>query len=155
MVPFWCPLEIKTDDSIIWTNPLPNFILYSRPVCLVREKEKRAYLNILNRTYQIFMKWKLFPAANNGYNLNVHTEISMINGRMADILRFRFLQAPYLVSGQTHTWSELNTYVKVDIANVKEEVITNIKSKSKFVVDSPDSNAETQIQVKLLRSLLL
>ena len=44
------------------------------------------------------------------------------------------------MSGQTHTWSESNAYVKDAITNAKDEVITSIKSKCKFLVDSPDAN---------------
>ena len=38
---FWCPLQIEVDSKIVWENPIPNSILYSRPILLVREKEDR------------------------------------------------------------------------------------------------------------------
>ena len=38
---FWCPLEVKIGDEVIWTNPVPGSISYTRPVCLLRGKEER------------------------------------------------------------------------------------------------------------------
>ena len=39
IVAFWCPLELKLGDNILWTNNVPNSTLFSRPVCLMRTKE--------------------------------------------------------------------------------------------------------------------
>ena len=37
---FWSPLEIfSANQNLLWNNPLPNSILFARPVFLVREKE--------------------------------------------------------------------------------------------------------------------
>ena len=44
---FWCPLTIKLNDSIVWSNILPNSTMYSRPLCLMREKENRE--SVLNQ----------------------------------------------------------------------------------------------------------
>ena len=29
---FWCPLEIKNGDNVIWCNPVPNSVHYACPV---------------------------------------------------------------------------------------------------------------------------
>ena len=38
---FWCPLQLKANDEVVWENPLPNSTLYCRPVCLMGGKETR------------------------------------------------------------------------------------------------------------------
>ena len=43
----------------------------------------------------------------------------------------------HLVSGQTHTWSESNPRVKDAVKAAKQEVITHIRTKCGFLVDSP------------------
>ena len=36
---FWCPLELKVNDKVLWTNPRPNSTLHAHTVCLMRDKE--------------------------------------------------------------------------------------------------------------------
>ena len=38
---FWCPLSVTLNEKIIWSNKLSNSALFSRPLCLLREKENR------------------------------------------------------------------------------------------------------------------
>ena len=86
---FWCPLEVKANDTIIWTNPLPNSILYTRPVCLMREKENR--ISILQHFQPYIAELKSLETEhiqlNGEHNVNVITEVSMIDGKMTDFLQ--------------------------------------------------------------------
>ena len=38
---YWCPLEVRTGDDVVWKNPLPNSIIYTRPICIMSAKETR------------------------------------------------------------------------------------------------------------------
>ena len=46
---FWpCQFQVGTED--VWCNPVPNSVLYSRPLCIVRVRESRE--TILGSTFQ-------------------------------------------------------------------------------------------------------
>ena len=97
---FWCPLKIDIEELPVWTNHLPNSTLYARPVCLMREKET---CETVQDHFKPFMdklaglENDLIPLTTNQCcvngprevvsNLNVVTEISMIDGKMADIIQ--------------------------------------------------------------------
>ena len=36
---FWCPLEISSGKTTLWTNPLPNLILFELFVLSVKKQE--------------------------------------------------------------------------------------------------------------------
>ena len=40
------PLEMKCNEEVIWTNPVPNSAAFSRPVSLCRAKEERSVLEV-------------------------------------------------------------------------------------------------------------
>lgn len=94
---FWCPLQVEHNHDIIWKNPIPNSILYARPVCLLRGKEDRETVTehfkpIMDQLTVIENEPILFnvPISDNVFNScsgNVVTEVSMIDGKMADILQ--------------------------------------------------------------------
>ena len=98
---FWCPLHIYCGEVLLWTNPLPNSILYARPVCLLREKENR---ETVLKHFKPFMdklagmENELIPitttqsCSNNGTMEvvcpgKIVTELSMIDGKMADLIQ--------------------------------------------------------------------
>lgn len=89
---FWCPLEVKQGSELIWTNPTPNSILYARPICLMREKESRE--SVLEHFSQFMTELVEMENGNlnvtvneEPYNLDISTEFSMCDGKMASILQ--------------------------------------------------------------------
>lgn len=88
---FWCPLVIEHNNQEIWRNPLPNSIVYARPVCLVREKETRD--NLLTHFKPILDEAKLLENSfdivvkNTEVQLKVKTEISMVDCKMVSLLQ--------------------------------------------------------------------
>ena len=86
---FWCPLHIYRGDEVLWTNPFPNSILYARPVCLVREKETRESVDDHFKPYmdQLNDLQKGFVQINNEFSAKVVTELSMMDGKMVDLVQ--------------------------------------------------------------------
>ena len=88
---FWCPLSVTMNGKVIWTNELPNSTLFCRPLCLIREKETRA--SVLEHFKPYIDSAHLFEEQNKvlindtEVNLSVHTELSMIDGKMVDIIQ--------------------------------------------------------------------
>ncbi len=88
---FWCPLEVKIGEDVIWTNILPNSVLYARPICLIRAKENRQ--SVAEHFKPIITQLKqLEDGASISLNsqdvtLSLNAEVSMIDGKMADILQ--------------------------------------------------------------------
>lgn len=88
---FYCPLSISVDGDCIWENPVSNSIAFTRPVCLMRAKETRLtieehfkeYTDVLGELNVL----ALLPRPSNRSFFSFHTEISMIDGKMADILQ--------------------------------------------------------------------
>ena len=31
---FWCPLSVSINEEVIWSNKVPNSVLFCRPLCL-------------------------------------------------------------------------------------------------------------------------
>ena len=92
---FWCPLQVDVDSKTIWKNPLPNSIVYSRPLFLVREKEDRASLKKHFRPYIVESK-KLedvhesvlsIKGHQSNVILQVSSELSMIDGKVVDAIQ--------------------------------------------------------------------
>ena len=89
---YWCPLKIRIGDVVVWQNPLPNSIVYARPICIMRAKETRdvikehfkPFMDVLHglesEPVPLQLKVPSIP-------MKIHTEISMIDGKMADILQ--------------------------------------------------------------------
>ena len=85
---FWCPLEIKDgSDNIIWTNPVPNSILFCRPVDLLRGKENNATVEkYFKPTLDRIKEHRYTPLQFGDVQIYDQTEVSMIDGKMAAIL---------------------------------------------------------------------
>jgi hypothetical protein len=86
---FWCPLEIKdSKNQVIWTNPTPNSITFARPVILVKAKETRESVKeYFKATLSQLPKNETQPIlSKNGLQIFVKTEISMVDGKMVDLL---------------------------------------------------------------------
>ena len=88
---FWCPLSINVNNKCVWYNILPNSIMYSRPLCLLREKESREsvlehfkpYIDEIHK-----MEAEDVITLNSKPQLvSAHTELSMIDGKMADYIQ--------------------------------------------------------------------
>ena len=89
---FWSPLILKMDNEVVWENPLPNSILYCRPVCLIREKENKEsifkhFKLIIDTAVNIERNGLLLEYAGSSIPLNINIEISMVDGKMVDILQ--------------------------------------------------------------------
>ena len=88
---FWCPLTIKLNDSIVWSNILPNSTMYCRPLCLMREKENRESVLKHFQPYIYAVENMETPVDSNFddhlIKLSAHTEISMVDGKMVDIIQ--------------------------------------------------------------------
>ena len=89
---FWCPLHIYSGETMLWSNPLPNSILYARPVCLLRGKEDRETVHhhfkpFMDTLAKMENQITPFTATNGMCSGQVLTEISMIDGKMADLLQ--------------------------------------------------------------------
>ena len=89
---FWCPLELKYGSYTLWTNPVPNSTLFSRPVCLMRAKETRKCVEknfkiFLDAAHQLESSSLQIEYNNIMYDLNSNIELSMVDGKMADILQ--------------------------------------------------------------------
>ena len=86
---FWCPLLISCRDITLWSNPLPNSILYARPLCLVREKETRESVQDHFKPYMdklVEFENTPIPISNDS-SAKVVTEISMVDGKMVDLIQ--------------------------------------------------------------------
>lgn len=221
---FWCPLSISVNKHLVWSNIMPNSTLYSRPLCLLREKENREsvaehFTPYINAAHQMEEVSNIRTSFCSFEKVSVHTELSMVDGKMVDLIQgdsgsychycrvtranandltciiqgfqieksieemsstwdqiesgelayndpnragqchkplnkddirfFAILHQKlrsldnvlkllyHLVSGQTHTWSETNRYVKDAVAKGKRETIDHIRSKCGFLVDCP------------------
>ena len=88
---FWCPLSIKLNNSTIWNNILPNSTMYTRPLCLMREKENRESVLTHFEPYieEIHHLEAGLPITVNGTHqiATIHTEMSMIDGKMVDLIQ--------------------------------------------------------------------
>lgn len=87
---FWCPLSIHMNNELIWSNILLNSTMFSRPLCLLRKEENRESVKE-NFTPYLEAAHAMETAAErniNGvkFNLSVHTEVSMIDGKMVDLI---------------------------------------------------------------------
>ena len=87
---FWCPLDIIDNDTneVIFSNPVPNSILYSRPVELIKAKESRENVKLyLKPTLD-----KIAEIENNeittelGIQCQCFTNISMCDEKMISLL---------------------------------------------------------------------
>ena len=88
---FWCPLSVTLNDENIWTNKLPNSTLFCRPLCLIREKENRAsvlehFKPYIDSAHTMEARGEAFIGTT-PIDLSVHTELSMIDGKMVDIIQ--------------------------------------------------------------------
>ena len=86
---FWCPLDIKDkDENVLWKNPLPNSILYARPTALVKAKETRENIKEhFEPTLDDLVAMENVPfLSSSGRLMHVKTEISMVDGKMVDLL---------------------------------------------------------------------
>ena len=85
---FWCPLEIKDgSDNIIWKNPVPNSILFCRPVDLLRGKENNVTVEkYFKPTLDRIKGHKNTPLQSGDLQIFNRTEVSMVDGKMAAIL---------------------------------------------------------------------
>ena len=92
---FWTPLTIKVDGEFSFENKFRNSLFMSRPVFLTREKENRESIkehfkpvineaNELETSQQIQIK---LHGSITTIKLKVHTEVSMIDGKMADLIQ--------------------------------------------------------------------
>ena len=88
---FWCPLAIKLNDILVWSNILPNSTMYSRPLCLMREKENRESVLSHFQPYIDAVENMVAPVNHNfdGHviKISAHTEISMVDGKMVDLIQ--------------------------------------------------------------------
>ena len=89
---FWCPLQLKANDEVVWENPLPNSTLYCRPVCLMRGKETREdvedhFKPIMDDILRA--EEESSPVITNGtaHDLSVQCEISMFDGKMVNLIQ--------------------------------------------------------------------
>ena len=95
---FWCPLSIKVNEKMVWHNHLPNSTLFARPVCLMKGKERHENVEthfkpFMDTLHQ--METQSLPVITNHdngtkqclHNMNVTTELSMIDGKMANIIQ--------------------------------------------------------------------
>ena len=85
---FWCPLFIRdSHQNLIWTNPVPNSIIYARPVTLVKAKETRESIKeYFQPTLVKLSSFESEPIVNNeGTDIFVKTEISMVDGKMVGL----------------------------------------------------------------------
>ena len=87
---FWCPLKIfSTNQGLLWNNPLPNSILFARPVSLVREKETRDSVSEHFKPHmdKLAEMEKETTSFGGNCSANVVTQISMIDGKMVDLIQ--------------------------------------------------------------------
>ena len=89
---FWCPLKINVNNVVVWTNILPNSTMFSRPLCLMREKENRE--SVLTNFQPYIQEVERYETSVNDQNfdghsvkLSSHTEISMVDGKMVDLIQ--------------------------------------------------------------------
>ena len=88
---FWCPLQLKANDEVVWENPLPNSTLYCRPVCLMRGKETRENVEdhfkpIMDDILRVEEESSVITNGT-AHDLSVQCEISMIDGKMVDLIQ--------------------------------------------------------------------
>ena len=86
----YCPLELRCNDEVLWTNPVPNSTAYARPVSLTRTTEDRDVLSIeLEPSFAVIRKDYSADIVVGSENVNItcKTECSMIDGKMASLLQ--------------------------------------------------------------------
>lgn len=79
---FWCPLSIKDrNGQKIWSNPMPNSIIYARPVTIVKAKETRGSIEEHFKPSLTSLKTnETVPlTSESGFVFRVKTEISMVD----------------------------------------------------------------------------
>ena len=89
---FWCPLNVKVNNLVVWTNILPNSTMYSRPLCLVREKENRESVLANFQPYIDEAERLETPVQDQNFNghcvdICFNTELSMVDGKMVDLIQ--------------------------------------------------------------------
>ena len=78
----------SANQNLLWINPLPNSILFARPVSLVREKEIRESVSEHFKPHmdKLAEMEKGTTAFGGACSANVVTEISMIDRKMVDLI---------------------------------------------------------------------
>ena len=89
---FWCPLSIHVNDALFWSNILPNSTMYSRPICLMREKENRESVQehfkpYIDEMHAMETEESYINIGGKSQLLSVHTELSMVDGKMVDLIQ--------------------------------------------------------------------
>ena len=90
---FWCPLSIQVNNKLVWSNIMPNSTMYSRPLCLLREKENREsvtehFTPYIDAAHSMETAREVTAIdSNHSPMLSVHTELSMVDGKMVDLIQ--------------------------------------------------------------------
>ena len=86
----YVPLELRCDDTVVWSNPVPNSTSYAHPVSLTRATEEREVLSVeLEPAFEIIRKEYTTTLMVDCAPTDVvcKTECSMIDGKMVSLLQ--------------------------------------------------------------------
>ena len=89
---FMTPMSIvcNVDDAsvVLWKNPSPNSIFYTRPIQLFKAKETRSFIERIFPNLQSSMDFLEIPHQIEGlsHKCSITTKVTMIDGKMTDIL---------------------------------------------------------------------
>ena len=88
----YCPLELRSseDNSLLWSNPVPNSTSFARPVTLTRTTEDRDVLAVeLEPSFEIIRDTYQCEVILGGEKVlvNCRTECSMVDGKMVGLLQ--------------------------------------------------------------------
>ena len=83
----YCPLELSSNGTILWSNPVPNSTAYTRPISLVRGVEDRDIISTELELHFDVIKEPFFVLLDSGATVTCHTELSMVDGKMVGLLQ--------------------------------------------------------------------
>ena len=86
----YCPLELRCNDTLLWSNPVPNSTSFARPVTLTRVAEDRDVLRVeLESSFSLIrdIYQTEVQIAGKSVVVNCRTECSMVDGKMVGLLQ--------------------------------------------------------------------
>ena len=89
MTPMSILCNVGDASVVLWKNPLPNSIFYTRPIQLFKAKETRSFIEQIFPNLQSSMDSLEIPHQIEGlsHKCSITTKVTMIDGKMTDILQ--------------------------------------------------------------------
>ena len=83
----YCPLQLSCNETILWTNPVPNSTAYTRPVSLMRAMEDREVISVELDSHFDVIKQPFAIKLEDNTKVTCQTELSMVDGKMVGLLQ--------------------------------------------------------------------